>query len=81
VSETCETCRFWKMKTFTTTGKLGVYSHAFGECRIRSMENFPSRDKDDWCGEHEPKQAPKPNIMTRGDRPQPGPGEMCGGMR
>ena len=69
MSETCETCRFWvKGKRYD------------GECRIRAKpsteRDWPKTLKIDWCGEHEPKQAPKPNIMTRGDRPQPSGGEF-----
>lgn len=67
MSETCETCRWWVGPGFRTNTTCGAWKapgdgYAWGDCRIRAPIpsgadlDFPRSHKDDWCGEHQPKE-------------------------
>jgi hypothetical protein len=60
MGETCATCRFYlagyySQKQHGTSFWHNDQKQGYGDCRIRSVENFPRRRKDDWCGERKPK--------------------------
>lgn len=65
----CETCRWWEGPGFREDNDAGKWQnprecgYAWGDCRIRAPSSggadpsFPRSHKDDWCGEHQPKQT------------------------
>ena len=74
--DSCETCRFFKVKSNGGLYKIGVgYSsrHYQGTCRFNPPKTPDSevfRNATDWCGRHEaapPQKAPDINLADLSD--------------
>lgn len=66
---TCKTCRHWGAGDGTASRILDdpPIKRAFAPCRIRSVHEWPQRDDNEHCGEHEPiKAVAKPTITVMG---------------
>lgn len=59
MSETCATCRFWRVSDEYAPGKNT------GICR-RKFPNGPWSNDDDWCGEHQPREPEQPKAREPG---------------
>jgi hypothetical protein len=57
---TCGSCYFWQrvLHYSNDLNKLAFECHRYAPRR----EGFPQTSREDWCGDHQPKQVPKEGI-------------------
>lgn len=60
----CANCRYWHM-TDDADGTITPTASS-GECRVRSVPIFPSRDGSEWCGEFKPEESANPEDIADG---------------
>lgn len=63
MSESCATCRFFRMHPKADE----TWKH--GDCRLKpphAGEYWPTPPKDGWCGEHQPREPEQPKAREPG---------------